>query len=76
MEDLRLSNSPEDSKKMKPYKVIILGPAGAGKTSLVHRFTKNEFKDVLETIGKKEILLLNFKVWITHIRLSISMELI
>lgn len=38
--------------RMREVKVVLLGQAGAGKSSLVLRFVQNEFRDYSEsTIG-------------------------
>lgn len=33
------------AKEDKTFKMIIIGPAGVGKSSLLNRFTRGEFKD-------------------------------
>ncbi len=35
----------------KKYKIVVAGPGGVGKTSLLHRFQKNVFIESIQTIG-------------------------
>lgn len=38
------------------YKIILIGPLAVGKTSLMYRFVKNQFKDYRSTIGVEFML--------------------
>lgn len=36
---------------VKPFKVVMLGDAGVGKTCIVNRYIKNQFTDTEATLG-------------------------
>lgn len=52
------------------YKVMLLGPAAVGKTSLLHRFVKNEFGDYRSTIGV-DFMIKELKLGVNNVKLTI-----
>ena len=53
------------------FKVLLLGPAAVGKTSLLHRFVKNAFAEKYKLTIGVEFLAKDLKIEKKKIRLNI-----
>lgn len=46
-----LGTSLEGIRPTYTYKVVLLGSMSVGKSSLAYRYVKNDFKELLPTVG-------------------------
>ncbi|XP_064597019.1 ras-related protein Rab-20-like [Liolophura sinensis] len=46
-----MASSPTSGKRKADLKVVILGDAAVGKTTLVHRYIEGKFEETISTIG-------------------------
>lgn len=44
-------SSQNQTPQLKCYKVVLMGDSGVGKTSIVNRYTLNEFKSTFASSG-------------------------
>ncbi|KFO92442.1 Ras-related protein Rab-17, partial [Buceros rhinoceros silvestris] len=64
---------PEGVRPTYTYKVVLLGRTSVGKSSLAYQYVKNDFKEVLPTVGcsfftqtlNLEVATIKFEIWDT-----------
>jgi len=67
-----LASSRESSTTTVPYKVIMLGAAGVGKTSLVSQFMTSEYLHAYDnSLGKSYQILFNIQYWHSRIKIGL-----
>ncbi|NXD29835.1 RAB17 protein, partial [Spelaeornis formosus] len=67
-----LATSSEGSHPSYMYKVVLLGSMSVGKSNLAYRYVRNDFRELLPTVGSFFTQILNldeatvkFEIWVT-----------